>query len=95
MKYTRNKISVVSHQPIFHQSETLYPQASKAFHLVYIVASRLIIDSSGQKRKRNVSSNESSRSQPLRIFGLYIAAVIISCINFFVETVRNSWMPNV
>ena len=62
------------------------PQASKAFHMVYIAASMLIDIKQGREGR---NSDRSSCSEPLRLFGLHMAAVIISCINFFVETVRN------
>ena len=58
-------------------------QASTAFHLVYITALRLvdIAPSKVEEGNRNRSFG------PILLVLVHVAAVVISCVNFFIETV--------
>ena len=75
----------------FSSTFDTFVQASTGFHLVYIAASTLI-DIKGRIGRRN-SSNESLQSsercwyEPILLFLLHLAAVIVSCMNFVVEQV--------
>ena len=58
-------------------------QASTAFHLVYITAMRLI-----DIAPRKVEEGNRNRSfGPILLVLVHVAAVVISCVNFFIETV--------
>ena len=60
-----------------------FVQASTAFHLVYITALRLvdIAPSNMEEGNRNRSFG------PILLVLVHVAAVVISCVNFFIETV--------
>merc|ERR1712004_365525 len=62
-------------------------KASTAFHLVYITAMRLV-----DIAPRKVEEGNRNRSfGPILLVLVHVAAVVISCVNFFIETEVKEW----
>ena len=68
--------------------KTFFVQASTGFHLVYIAASTLIDIKERIRRSKGGNSEERSCFyEPILLFLLHLAAVVVSSTNFFVEQV--------
>ena len=73
--------------------KTFFVQASTGFHLVYIAASTLLDIKERIRRSKegnvdaSLQSGKSCFYEPILLFLLHLAAVVISSTNFFVEQV--------